>query len=61
MSTIGDVGIWIYIDIFTDGSKVRAGTGFSVYHSGGLESSFRPRVFISEMSAIDLDKDSLSW
>jgi hypothetical protein len=41
---------------FTDGSKGGAGTGFDVYHSGGLESSFRLRepsgVLTLEMTAI---------
>jgi hypothetical protein len=41
---------------FTDGLKGGAGTGFGVYHSGGLESSFRPwkpnGVFTWEMSPI---------
>jgi hypothetical protein len=54
---------------FTDGSKNKAGTGFSVYHSGGPESSFSLREpsgeFTSEMSAIffgfDSDKGSSPW
>jgi hypothetical protein len=53
---IGDVGIWIFIDTFTDGLKVGAGTGFGVYHSGSFKSSFSLRepsgVYTSEMSAI---------
>jgi hypothetical protein len=51
---------------FTDGLKGGVGTG--VYHSGGLESSFRLRepsgVITSEMSVIfgfDADKVSLFW
>jgi hypothetical protein len=41
---------------YTDGLKGGAGTGFGVYHSGGLESSFHPwkpnGVFTWEMSPI---------
>jgi hypothetical protein len=46
---------------FTDASKGGVGTGFGVYHSGGLEFSFHLRepsgLFTSEMS----DKGSLPW